>query len=86
MDTAARDLEVSCLGKQPYPSESAAVAARRVLIRNGLVDHPGGLDVYPCRFAEHWHLGNRNPIQKRRRRGKKRVENPKPPEMPLGAP
>ena len=50
--------EKMCTGKEPYPSESAALAAIKVLRKSGLLRKPHQLTPYKCKFADHYHFGH----------------------------
>jgi hypothetical protein len=53
-ERAERFFESGCLGKEQFPSESAAIAAAKVYAAAGAVR--GKQEPYLCRFADHWHL------------------------------
>jgi hypothetical protein len=59
-----KERECSCergkKGKKKYPSRAAAEADIREMVEKGVPD-PENLEAYPCRYARHWHIGNRPP-------------------------
>jgi hypothetical protein len=56
---AQASYERQCAGKDQYPSASAAEAALRVLVREGLLDGKrGNVHAYRCSFGDHWHFGH----------------------------
>lgn len=53
----------SCTGKRVYHTRAEADMAKREQIRKGGLT--GFLNVYPCRFGSHFHVGRR-PLYKKR--------------------
>lgn len=59
-DVSGRDLreDAGCLGKEAFPSATAATAAMRVYRKSGTLHIGVGLGPYRCRSCKEWHLGN----------------------------
>lgn len=50
--------ERGCLGKDRYPSESAAGAALTELLRSKRVPKAHLMHAYKCEFCLEWHIGH----------------------------
>lgn len=50
--------DTGCLGKEAFPSATAAVAAMRVYQKSGTLHIGAGLGPYRCPNCQEWHLGN----------------------------
>ena len=56
----------SCDGKVPYPTRAEATKALEEMIRR--LGRRGRLNVYPCKFGTHFHVGHKPRFRKRGRR------------------
>ena len=49
----------SCKGKVKYDSISHGEWSLNGMIENGLVASNEKMNVYPCKFCKHWHIGHK---------------------------